>query len=553
MLIDARQVESEACLKTQVCVIGSGPAGLTVATRLASCKVDVIVVETGGRDLDSGHQRLSDVVGPGVGGATERARAVGGNSNVWSIKLADKRLGVRYLPLDPIDFDQRDDVAGSGWPFDRSALADAYRTASEICGMGAFSLAAGPSIATMESTWGLDPSIVESKIFRFGPRTAFSGALANEATRSPHVRLLAGATVVEIIGADASSPAQQARCRRLDGTEFTVSADTFVLANGGIGNAHLLLASNSVRPAGLGNGHDLVGRYLQDHPILRGGSLVPSSQRIWNESGFYDLRMVDGHNVLGHLALSRDAIERHGLTGLSASLFPRLGARRAAGVGSTKALAQRVRGRVIDRDISGEIRRSLMGVDGLAVAGYRKIQHGQSMLHGFGRGGWSEMPNLHRKFHSFEIVHQAEQRPDRGKRVTLTRDRDAVGMPIAKIEWRWDHEDARLAGLGRRLLIAELERAGIGTVIPVDDDELPGLDARAGSAHHSGTTRMSPSASTGVVDADGRVHDTDNVYVVGSSTFPTSGYANPTFTIVALAVRLADHLGAMTTQAARAS
>lgn len=545
MLVDAQRCESGETLRTTVCVIGSGPAGLTVASRLAERKIGVIVVETGGVDHEPDAQDLSDVVGNGdsaLGGRSERVRSIGGNSTVWSIKLTDHTMGVRYIPLDPIDFVRRDGVAGSGWPIDEHDLVTSYRAAAEIGRMGPFALDTDRWTDRSATTWNLDESVVESKIFRFGPRSAFAVDLVAEAERSPHIRLLHGATVVELEATDAASVVSSARCRRLDGAELTVRADTFVLATGGIGNAHLLLASNSSRPAGLGNGHDLVGRYLQDHVIVDGGSLMPSDPAIWNGSSFYDMRRVHGRDVLGHLALSRQTIERHGLSGLSATMFPRLGDRRTAGLESSRAIAYRAQSRTIDRDIAGEIVRAVSGLDGLAVAGYRKFRHGQSMLHGFGRGGWSEMSNLDRKFTRFEIVHQAEQRPDRNKRVSLTRDRDRVGMPIARIDWRWDHEDARIAGLGRRLLTDELVRAGVGTIRLPDDDGLPGLDKVAGSAHHTGTTRMSASPSTGVVDADGRLHEIDNVFVTGSSVFPTSGYANPTLTIVALAVRLAEHL-----------
>ncbi len=530
-----------------MCVIGSGPAGLTVADRLSHHGVDVLIVETGGREPSAATQELSAVeqIGTGhIGDVHERTRAIGGNSTAWSIRLADARIGVRYLPLDPVDLAGHGRLGRAGWPIAHDELAPFYEVAQTVCESGPPDYEPRSWVGSTPGPWIFDESIIENKVFQFGPRAAFSDRAVGRLKCSQHARLLYGATVVELISPDASSTVTGALCRRLDGAELTIEADEFVVAGGGLGNAHLLLASNSARPAGLGNGHDLVGRYLQDHVLLDGGSLVPVGLDEWRRGAFYDLRLVDGHNVLGHLALARPAIERHDLAGLSASLFPRPSERRTMAIAAFKELAHD--GRTWDRShlatVLQEAKRLALGLDYVAIAGYRKLRYRQSLLHGFGRGGWLSMPRPDRKFTRFEIVHQAEQLSNAMNRVTLSRDRDRLGMSKLVVNWSWSVDDARRSARGRRLMAEEIGRSGVGVVELPDDDDLPGIDEPGGTAHHTGTTRMSHTERDGVVDSNGRLHDVANVHVAGSSVFPSSGYANPTLTIVALAARLADHL-----------
>jgi choline dehydrogenase-like flavoprotein len=130
-----------------------------------------------------------------------------------------------------------------------------------------------------------------------------------------------------------------------------------------------------------------------------------------------------------------------------------------------------------------------------------------------------------------------EQRPDPENRVVLARRRDCFGVPRAELHWRWRAEEQAALEKLRTFLAAELETAGLGRV-----EIRPGQRPDPNAHHHSGTTRMHEDPRYGVVDGDARVHGTDNLYVTGASVFPSAGFANPTLTIVALALRLADHL-----------
>lgn len=534
-----------ATLRTAVCVVGTGPAGLTVASELARSGTDVVLVETGGRGLVPDAQPLSDVTFTDlalVDIRNNRRRQVGGNSNAWVVKMADLVMGVRYAPLDPIDFTPPPHRDGPGWPFTAEELRPWYERAQVTAQAGPFDYSPGFWSEATTGPWDLDPAVVESKAFRFGPKAAFHDTLAQEVGASPRATVLHDATAVELLAERSDGPITAVRCRTLAGNDITVEADRFVVAAGGLGTPHLLLASTGARPAGIGNAHDLVGRYLQDHPLIAGGHLVFGDRQQWNRSTFYDMRAVGGHSGLGYLALSPTAIERHGLGGLSAVLFPRPSVRRSRTMEMLREYYDAARQRSLGVDHLRRLPQLAAGLDYAAIAVYRKARWQQTTWVGFGRGGWSAMPDLPARFARWEVVHQAEQSGEAGNRVTVGRERDAVGMPTLTVSWRWSESDARRAAAGRRLMADELARAGIGTVDLPDDGDLPGVGVVGGTAHHMGTTRMHPDPRHGVVDADGRVHGVPNLYLTGSSVFPTSGYANPTLTVIALAHRLADHL-----------
>jgi choline dehydrogenase-like flavoprotein len=159
-------------------------------------------------------------------------------------------------------------------------------------------------------------------------------------------------------------------------------------------------------------------------------------------------------------------------------------------------------------------------------------------------GGWSSLRNNRRRFHSFELVLQAEQAPAPNNRVILGDTKDEFGLPRPRVVSNWSDIDIVSIRKTTRILALEFERAGIGRFIPDDEGGSPQLYQLGGAHHHMGTTRMHTDPKEGVTDENGRLHGLQNVFVAGSSLFPTGGYANPTLTLLALALRLADHLKA---------
>jgi choline dehydrogenase-like flavoprotein len=281
--------------------------------------------------------------------------------------------------------------------------------------------------------------------------------------------------------------------RVLDGPEFSLRSRVVVLATGGIENARLLLASNGVEAAGLGNRHDLVGRFFMEHPHTHSGEFLPSP--VARPLGLYQLHRRGGVDVLGVLALSAAVRRDARLANFTASLAPR------------------TQGGAFERDL------------GVVIAGFdAEGERAQGIPR-------------------FAFSNECEQVPNPESRVQLAYERDALGMNRVTLKWRLASEDRDSLRRSHEILAREIGRAGLGRVKPglSEPDGAWPADLN-GARHHMGTTRMHSDPKRGVVDADSRVHGIANLFVAGSSVFPTSGAANPTLTIVALALRLADHL-----------
>jgi choline dehydrogenase-like flavoprotein len=144
---------------------------------------------------------------------------------------------------------------------------------------------------------------------------------------------------------------------------------------------------------------------------------------------------------------------------------------------------------------------------------------------------------------AYRLSNYVEQAPNPDSRITLAAKRDMLGLPMAKVDWRLCELDRHGIRVAHGIIKQEVERSGYGHMdvqLPETEDEI--LAGAKGGAHHMGTTRMHDNPREGVVDANSRVHGLANLYVAGSSVFTTGGYANPTFTILALTIRLADHM-----------
>jgi choline dehydrogenase-like flavoprotein len=467
--------------EADVCIIGAGPAGLTAALELASRGVSVLILESGGTDTDPSIQSLNNgsVVGDAYAGLrATRHRALGGAACIWNT-VFDSWTGAKYVPLDPWDF--------RGWPFDARALEPFYRRAQIRCGLGPFSYEAAAWESPAARSWRFpETAILRSRVYQLGPRAPFTSDYVRELRANPNVRLCEHATATRLVPGRTGEVARVEARARGHGELITVAARCFVLAGGAIENARLLLQTEFL------GGNEWIGRCFMEHPRDWSLRLVPTSREA---AAFYDARTdKEGVTVCGRLALAAHAAAS-GMPNFSITLLPEL-----PPANRITSYLQRM-GWLRDR------------------GGY----------------GWSQAPKPF--FDRFRLVINLEQRPRPENHVALGRDTDIHGNPRAELHWRWTNEEQAEWERLRARIIADIESAGLGRV------EVPAgsrLDPNA--HHHAGTTRMSDGPDRGVVDRDCRVHGVDNLYVAGASVFPTAGYANPTLTIVALAIRLADHL-----------
>lgn len=505
MELDARTLKAETRVTADVCIIGAGPAGLTLARELADSGILIVLLESGGTGADTDAQSLNDgktVGSPYHGLRATRHRQVGGSTNLWNTSI-DGVGGAKYTPLDDIDLEERAGIPQSGWLFDRGHLEPFYQRAQTVCGLGTFDYDAAHWATPKRPCLAIpNTDHLMSRVYHAGPAHRFTATHANAIRASENVRLVHHATCCSLLldgarvtGAAAMS-STHGRCR--------IEARFIVLAAGAIENARLLLVSGE-REAAPGNRHGWVGRCFMEHPRDSSIRLIPHQPSdAFERIGFYDLhRSRDDMWIIGRLAVGESALRTNGYPNASVTLLPR---RRRRWLEAARNVLSPGRGTSSSTP---------------TTLGY----------------GWSRTPNDWDRCDSVQVLLNLEQHPHPDNRVVLASDRDAYGVPRAELRWRWrDEEQSTLARL-RAFLADRLGTLGLGAV-EMTQEMRPDPNAH----HHAGTTRMSTDARRGVVDADCRVHGTDNLYAAGGSVFPTAGFANPTLTIVALAARLADHL-----------
>jgi choline dehydrogenase-like flavoprotein len=484
LLNDARKVPDGTLIETDVCIIGGGAAGISMAQQWAGGSLDVTLLESGGLAADADTQALyrGRVFGRPYDRLDEaRTRRFGGSTNCWHGMCR---------PLDALDFEERDWVPGSGWPFGLAELWPHYQRAQRVCGLAAFEYGAERWTLPGKPPIPFTNNAIESRVFQIAPRR-FGVLYRKSLERARNVTVHLNANLVEFETDADARRVERAQVATLAGGRFVVRARHFVLATGGIENARLLLASRGARQTGLGNDHDLVGRYFMEHPHLIAGSWLPSSASI--PVGFYRARAAGEIHVAGLLTPSGRAQREERI--LSFASF----------IARDAELPE----------FEGPLARFIAEMDGAPDPASRAVF----------------------------FMNVLEQAPNPLSRVRLIEERDALGMPRVQLEWRLSPLDKRTLWKGHRLLARALGRAGLGRLqVLIEEDDHSWPTGLGGGRHHMGTTRMHVDPKRGVVDANCRVHGIANLSVAGSSVFPTSGSANPTLTLIALALRLAEHL-----------
>lgn len=515
-----------------VCIVGAGPAGITLALELDGAGMRICLLEAGGESYDSATQKLyeGEVHGDRYPPLRDtRLGALGGTSNVWAGWCR---------PLEAADFEFRPDAAGSGWPFGRDALIPYYRRAQERCGLGIFEYAADYWQATLQKPLLLsDDESVEHAMFHVLPQRFGARYRARLETAS-NIHLLLNAPVAHLRVAPDGGVDGAVVCT-LAGTQFCVKARRYVLAAGGIENARLLLVSADSPGRAPGNAHDLVGRYFTDHPFINLGALILDGDP--RGLDFYFPQPVSPPEsaqsngagrpaVRATLTLKRATLDAERLQNAALFFHPQYEAHPAFASAEVKAFLElwdKLRHKAVPGGLAPYLGRAVRAPHSIAFAAARKL---------LVREGPARRWRVRAMF-------ETQSRHD--NRVTLSPERDALNRPRARVEWRLSEHDLKCMRRATQLFDAGFKRAGLGRLEPGFPDTTAGWrNALEGGKHHIGTTRMHADPKLGVVDPDARVHGTPNLFVAGSSVFPSGGYANPTLTIVALAIRLADHLRA---------
>jgi len=488
MIIDGSGRDGET-FEADVCVVGAGAAGLTLALDLAGRGVSVVLVESGGLEFQQrSHDLLdydvSEQTGEGLLKAS-RERFFGGTTNHW---------GGVCQPLDAFEFEYHPWVPNSGWPISRADLDPWYTAAARLLGLGpvepppydpqALGVADRPRlVAEADTTFDI-----------WMPRHAPDGRLRMgrwrraEVEAHPRVQCLLNTTVVEAHPDNSRERIVSLSARTYEQGTLHFRARDYVLCASAVENARLLLASDSVVPGGLGNTHDLVGRYFMIHAPNGFGAVLPLHPgAALTQEEF----LVKQDNIAW--LLTTQAREKFQLQGFLAFMLP-------SELGGTLAYEAAIK----------------------------------SLVEPAAAGGAESAPVARRG-----IMVNWESAPNPLSRVSLSNRREALGVRLPLVHLEVTPEDLSRAQKSFELLASAITRSGQGRL---NFSHIPSMPIMGGGAHQIGTTRMSNDPRHGVTDANGRVHSLENLFIGGSSLFPTAGWQHPTFTIIALALRQAQFL-----------
>jgi choline dehydrogenase-like flavoprotein len=520
MISDMRTFENGSQFEADVCLVGAGAAGITLALDLVRSNISVVLLESGGLKPEKPDQELNagEVAGLLYKGLTlGRARAFGGTTKLW--------FG-QCIRFDPIDFEKRPWVPHSGWPIGVADLDEWYNKAELMFGLPgqSYDEQIYKKVGTPAPTWNRDN--IRTHFTIYSPKLDMGSLHVDQFRNSDRVRVLLHANATEIETDANCRETRAVLVRTISGKQARVRANAIVLCGGGIENARLLLLSNRVNQRGLGNDKDLVGRFLQDHPNGFTATLRMTDLRLLND--LFALRYRGVLRYFPKFPLGLTAQRNNRVLNCTCHLV--FEHPEQSGIASIREIYRALRRRTLPTRFLIHLRQSLMHLPEVAKAGARRYLSGKSPLG---------------KPRRVRLQCHTEQQPDPNSRITLSSSRDALGLSRPQVDWRIHESERHTMRVMTSAMGSELKRLGLAQLEMESWLNEPGNDWKSNLTdcfHHIGTTRMSDSPRAGVVDSNCEVFGVRNLYIAGSSTFPTSGYANPTLTIVAMSMRLAEHL-----------
>jgi choline dehydrogenase-like flavoprotein len=477
----------------------------------------VCLVESGGLSVKTTLplSNVAEQLGVLVDPVQFERHAFGGASNQWG---GLRGRWFRVKPLDPIDFEARPWVDNSGWPFSLEELRPFLERAANIFKVASlrnFNVETHHNHLVHE----FHNSELDTTIFQMIRPLRFGKEYRRLLARSSNIRAYIHGKVIEIEEDPNASVIRYFKVATHSGKTCRISAKQFVLACGGLETPRLLLVSRRKMACGIGNAHDLVGRYYMQHPKGLHGIAVLNQKSL--RAPLYTRGYLDTDvKICAGISFSEEFQRREGELNHCIMLRPILSLSESHASQAYRAM-----------------QRAWQGADHNS-GGYRELQDFARFMASVLKRG-IKGTGVHTMF---SVLNHMEQIPKQESRLDLSERKDRFGVNELRIDWRIDSLEkaslCRLHELVQARVAAQCGGRLESHLDPLADDWPVAQD----SAHHLGTTRMHADPRRGVVDPHCRVHSVRNLFIAGNSIFPTSGHANPTLTVVALAIRLADHL-----------
>lgn len=528
MFIDARTLPAGHQITTEVCVIGAGAAGITLAREFTGKSFQVAMLEGGNLDIEPEAQTLNSGFNVGLPYFPldmTHARCFGGTTEWW---------GGHCRPLSEYDFEAKEWIPHSGWPITKSEVQPYYKRAEKMCSL--------PFHTWANSLWEkqfglrmlpLDEKLFETRVAQLvhpAPQSRFGTVYRDEVRKSKNVTTYLNANVTNIQTDHSGKNVTGLQVACLKGPQLSVKAKVYILATGGLENPRLLLASNRVHAKGVGNQNDLVGRFFLEHPRFDAGMFVPSSSR--PPVSVYGVKYLNSETAIkGYVGTTPELMREKQMVDVQLRLETEYAtnyrrARSSRGMAAVRRLSE---------GLSNPVARDHFGRDITNVAADL-----EQVLR------FSYWWTFERQYvHRMSIATRVAPAPNPESRVSLVGDRDALGVPRIQLDWRLSEIDKRSARIAMETFANHIGHKGLGRVqITFVDDGNPRSwpTTLAGGWHTMGTTRMSDDPKCGVVDRNCQVHGMSNLWIAGCSVFPTAGSGTPTMLLIALASRLAEHV-----------
>ncbi|MEM1340724.1 MAG: GMC oxidoreductase [Pseudomonadota bacterium] len=541
-----------------ICVIGSGPVGLSFALRLADADQPVVLIDSGDLVGDAQQEFLGGTMANAARASDcqdttllpsgtlyarhsymtrSRYLGSGGASQLWCVKWRpEAESRVRIVRSAAADFEARPDFDIPSWQVPGDDITRHYDAAMAFFDLGGHDFEAA-RYGAEQSPLGLSQELFPTKLFHFPLAiSVFQNRMA-EARQHDGISVLSNLHFLRF-ETKAHDWVRSIIVADRDGQEQRLVAHHFVLALGGIENSRQLLLA--VEDGALLDEHGVFGRWFFDHPHTRLGYLNSADPgALTDQASWYDFQEYDGTPIMRGHEIAPDIARTEGLLRFSIDLVARPPNDDTIAGAAVADMWDRFRGRNYLGGLS-----YLPKLAAHPLMAYRIARTAlNTRVHNTGHGGWSDPAQRNHDVGSLAVEAMFEQRPSPDNRIRLGYKRDPFGRRMPVLQWSWSAKEAEAINRAAEFVGAEFTRAGAGQFVPMRDLRR-GAVPRAGSGfHHMGGTRQSTDATSGVVNGNNRMHGVENLTLIGSSIFPnTTGYANPTLTAVADALRTADHL-----------
>ncbi|PPR65449.1 MAG: Oxygen-dependent choline dehydrogenase [Alphaproteobacteria bacterium MarineAlpha3_Bin7] len=508
-------------IQCDICIIGAGAAGITLARELSDLKAKTCIVEAGSYDFSEETQNLykGENVGLNYYELDEcRLRFFGGTTNHWNGLCG---------PLHEEDFYSHKWIKDSGWPIAFHVLKKYYERAQRICELGPMNYT--PEDWVEQNLPKFDGEKIEIGLSQLSVPTRFGERYKNDLQDSKNLRIILNANLISLIPSRDLSRIISAKFKNLNNDQVVIAAKIYVLACGGIENARMLLLPNNYSSVGIGNSEGLVGKYFMEHITWNPATIVLTNEKInwWRQ---FEEQTNTKYNQEFMLFLSTNFAmrEKHKILNYCFYLYPHYHSLSTWSAAKLKKL-------LITGKTGGfweHLSNTVSGADEIIKMIFRRFLNEKDLV---------DRQNIE----LLKPIIQVEQAPNKESCVRLSPKKDKLGVNTVLLDWKLSEIDKRTIKIATTLMAEEIGRLGLGRTYLTDwIEDIEGRwppDIQGGS-HHMGTTRMSDSPKMGVVDKNSKVYGVSNLFIAGSSVFPTVGYANPTLTIVALSIRLAEYL-----------